>query len=531
MDNTLDENGWKDSFDKLLDSRSLLPNTEGRKKTVSASFNMDSSVENSTHEIIESNHLKNKHLNIEDGSRSKSISTPCDKRLGKEIFNCGLSPITRIKLSGFRNENCDDEELRLMKRVRIDHINKATPDAHISTNNLNTIVEALQPAIVLKPGKWRKSLNTFSQSRKSLLCQGRKSVFLKPQNQIDNNFEQEVLKYCNQCKALPFNDAYAESKMLKTNKIGEGAYGEVFRYTPKQLKSDKKNTDLVLKIIPIEGSMQINGEEQKTFAQILPEIIITQKMSSLEAGKNNCTDGFAGLYKVSLVKGKYPQHLTKLWERYDDEKESENDHPGVFGDTQLFVVLELKFAGNDMSNFEFLNAEQSYYALQQIILSLAVGEEQYQFEHRDLHWGNILIGATKKKHISFKLKNTDFTILSKGVAITIIDYTLSRITIDDCCYFNDLSTDEELFSATGDYQYDIYRMMRSELKNNWSSYSPKTNIQWLSYLNAKLLDGVKYKSANTKVHRLHIDKLKELQSIMLTFESAAHCAKHLFNMC
>ncbi|XP_039501264.1 serine/threonine-protein kinase haspin homolog isoform X3 [Drosophila santomea] len=183
-----------------------------------------------------------------------------------------------------------------------------------------------------------------------------------------------------------------------------------------------------------------------------------------------------------------------------------------------------------MANFPFLNSEQSYYALLQIILALAVGEEEYQFEHRDLHLGNILIEYTNKKHIIFTLKNTHLTVLSKGVNMTIIDYTLSRITIDSCCYFNDLSSDEELFQATGDYQYDVYRLMRNELKNNWSLFSPKTNILWLSYVIAKLLDSVKYKNINTKVHRMYIDKIKELQNIIMTFESATHCATYMFNL-
>ncbi|XP_032576137.1 putative serine/threonine-protein kinase haspin homolog isoform X7 [Drosophila sechellia] len=233
---------------------------------------------------------------------------------------------------------------------------------------------------------------------------------------------------------------------------------------------------------------------------------------------------------VSLVKGRYPPHFINLWEKYDNEKGSENDHPELFGDNQLFAVLELKFAGSDMANFEFLNSEQSYYALKQIILALAVGEEEYQFEHRDLHLGNILIEYTNKKHVICTFKNSKLTVLSKGVNVTIIDYTLSRITINDCCYFNDLSRDEELFQATGDYQYDVYRMMRNEVKNNWSSFSPKTNIIWLSYVIVKVLDSVKYKSINTKVHRMYINKIKELQNIIMTFESASQCANYLFNL-
>ncbi|XP_039147321.1 serine/threonine-protein kinase haspin homolog isoform X3 [Drosophila simulans] len=233
---------------------------------------------------------------------------------------------------------------------------------------------------------------------------------------------------------------------------------------------------------------------------------------------------------VSLVKGRYPPHFINLWEKYDNEKGSENDHPELFGDNQLFAVLELKFAGSDMANFKFLNSEQSYYALKQIILALAVGEEAYQFEHRDLHLGNILIEYTNKKHVICTFKNTKLTVPSKGVNVTIIDYTLSRITINDCCYFNDLSRDEELFQATGDYQYDVYRMMRNEVKNNWSSFSPKTNIIWLSYVIVKILDSVKYKSINTKVHRMYINKIKELQNIIMTFQSASQCANYLFNL-
>ncbi|XP_020814316.1 putative serine/threonine-protein kinase haspin homolog isoform X4 [Drosophila serrata] len=276
--------------------------------------------------------------------------------------------------------------------------------------------------------------------------------------------------------------------------------------------------------------MEINGEKQKSFAEILPEIIITKKMSSLQANANNSTDGFVNIHKATLVRGKYPHHLIQLWEKYDSEKNSENDHPRVFAVNQLYLVLELEFAGNDMSNFKFTNAEQSYFVLQQIILSLAIGEEECQFEHRDLHWGNVLIKDTKKKDIYFKFMNNDLTLPSKGVKISIIDYTLSRITIGQSCYFNDLSSDEDLFSATGDYQYDIYRMMRNELKNNWASFSPKTNILWLSYLVSKLLKGVNYKCVNSKIHRQHIKKLKELQNNMLSYDSAATCVKNMFRL-
>lgn len=93
-----------------------------------------------------------------------------------------------------------------------------------------------------------------------------------------------------------------------------------------------------------------------------------------------------------------------------------------------------------------------------------MGEKEFQFEHRDLHWGNVLVNKTEQPYKSYKLKDNILTIPTKGIQITIIDYTLSRMTLNDYCFYNDLSNDEELFNASGDYQFEIYRMMRKALK-------------------------------------------------------------------
>lgn len=60
------------------------------------------------------------------------------------------------------------------------------------------------------------------------------------------------------------------SELLNCKKIGEGVYGEVF-----MLKRSRKHCS-VLKIIPIEGELLINGERQKKFEEIVTELIITR---------------------------------------------------------------------------------------------------------------------------------------------------------------------------------------------------------------------------------------------------------------
>lgn len=97
-----------------------------------------------------------------------------------------------------------------------------------------------------------------------------------------------------------------------------------------------------------------------------------------------------------------------------------------------------------------------------ITLALAVAESEIEFEHRDLHWGNVLISSTDKANIIFSLNGKDISLKSYGVHVAIIDYTLSRMSHDNVCLYNDLAMDPDLFTATGDYQFEVYRLMQNQ---------------------------------------------------------------------
>jgi serine/threonine-protein kinase haspin len=131
-------------------------------------------------------------------------------------------------------------------------------------------------------------------------------------------------------------------------------------------KSQKLGHPIVLKIIPIEGDQLINGEHQKKFSEILSEIVIAMELSGLRNGKEHSTDGFVNVKRVTCVQGAYPQHLIDLWELYRDNYGTDNDHPEVFSDDQLYIVFELCNAGRDLEAFTFDNAEQSYSAFLQV---------------------------------------------------------------------------------------------------------------------------------------------------------------------
>lgn len=99
----------------------------------------------------------------------------------------------------------------------------------------------------------------------------------------------------------------------------------------------------------------------------------------------------------------------------------------------------------------------------QTACALAVAESAFQFEHRDLHWGNVLISCCdKNKKVRFRLNGTDLEVNTYGVEVCIIDFTLSRITHDGVVIYNDLGQDDDLFTGTGDYQFEMYRLMQDK---------------------------------------------------------------------
>lgn len=159
---------------------------------------------------------------------------------------------------------------------------------------------------------------------------------------------------------LPITKNSCSSALQQCRKIGEGVYGEVFM-------NETVNGDAnVLKIIPIDGKLEINGEQQKNFDEILSEIVIALQLSSLRNGKECMTSSFAEVVQVRCVQGHYPNHLIDIWELYRDIYGTENDHPNIFDEDQLYIVFELACGGQDLEAFQFTNAQQSKSAFQQV---------------------------------------------------------------------------------------------------------------------------------------------------------------------
>ncbi|KAI8531779.1 hypothetical protein RHMOL_Rhmol11G0162200 [Rhododendron molle] len=284
--------------------------------------------------------------------------------------------------------------------------------------------------------------------------------------------------YLNVHPAFPFDGKW---KCLEHSdpdtiiKVGEGTYGEAF-----------EAGKAVCKVVPIDGDLRVNGEVQKRSDELLEEAILSRTLNHLRAHDsqvtNSCTT-FIQTLGLSVCQGPYDVALIRAWEEWDGKHGSENDHPKEFPEKQCYVVFVQEHGGQDLESFVLLNFNEARSLLVQVTVALAVAEAAYEFEHRDLHWGNILLSRKDSATLLFTMEGKPIFIRTFGLVVSIIDFTLSRINSGDDILFLDLSLDPELFEGPkGDKQSETYRKMRDVTEDCWEGSFPKTNVLWLQYL-------------------------------------------------
>ncbi|KAG0709841.1 hypothetical protein DFH29DRAFT_820330 [Suillus ampliporus] len=281
---------------------------------------------------------------------------------------------------------------------------------------------------------------------------------------------------------------------VKFRKIGEASFSEVFGIG-----------DVVLKIIPLQDEEQRVTNDLETPApsdasDVLKEVIVTRAMGEM------CS-GFVQLLRTYVVRGRYPSLLLDLWDEYNERKGSESIRPDSFGLAQVYAIIVLPNGGPDLEAFTFKNAAKSGWhqacsIFWQIARALEQAEDLMAFEHRDLHWGQILVKNVPVRNASSKKTGRKLPMddVRFGVEATIIDLGLSRMETTagqgSKTYWTPF--DEEIFQGEGDYQFDVYRMMKEYNGHSWESYQPFTNVMWLHYLAQKLLHSKRLKPPGTR---------------------------------
>jgi serine/threonine-protein kinase haspin len=141
-----------------------------------------------------------------------------------------------------------------------------------------------------------------------------------------------------------------------------------------------------------------------------------------------------------VVKGVYPEQLLTAWDAYTTDNKSENNRPSKFTETQTYCIIQLAHHGQDLESHAISTWSEAAHIFWSVVRTLARGETETEFEHRDLHWGNILIDKSEEDDIlerlldNLNLEDDGKELLDGGwggVKVTLIDFTLSRATVND----------------------------------------------------------------------------------------------------
>ncbi|KAI9669561.1 MAG: hypothetical protein M1817_004604 [Caeruleum heppii] len=308
-------------------------------------------------------------------------------------------------------------------------------------------------------------------------------------------------------------------------KIAEATYGEVYRLAMKKVLGGwSRAQESVLKImalkVPGTRLPRHLGDNMSGVNSVKSEVETLIRMTPIP--------GFTYFRDVRVMEGRLPAPFITAWKEYNEEVgHSKSSFPdpsssGTYRPSQLWAVIEMQNAGEDLENFQVVNPVQVWDIFWGVCLSLARGEATAKFEHRDLHLGNICVQHPDEDENDSRLgaiseqEHLPRSGIS-GLKTTIIDYTLARAEMTDDVEgvaripsqrvaFSDLNKDPDLFEGYGSGQYDVYRQMRSMLyfgdpfqtfqksqvtKNpdtNWECYRPITNVLWLYHLLATLQD-------------------------------------------
>ncbi|KAI9808506.1 MAG: hypothetical protein M1827_007211 [Pycnora praestabilis] len=324
-------------------------------------------------------------------------------------------------------------------------------------------------------------------------------------------------------------------KLFTVTKIAEASYGEVYRLSQKDhLSKDSQNSDLisesVLKIIPLQPYLPLGAQPNPKHAFMTPiqdvasEVSLLRHMSSIP--------GFTDFREIRVMSGRLPSQYVAAWKDYKRSgRKTLFPDPGrraSYAADQLWAIIEMQDAGTDLETTKLADICQVWDVFWGVTLTLAKGEEFAKYEHRDLHLGNICVRSMRDFQNRVVATNAGAAPISRrkigftNLKTTIIDYTLSRAATEDIdvayangapeehVAFYDMDRDPCLFEgdAEEEYQYEIYRYMRSQVylsdplapyaasssppphqdtPSVWKAYHPQTNVLWLHFLLHSLL--------------------------------------------
>ncbi|EGS20645.1 uncharacterized protein CTHT_0024810 [Thermochaetoides thermophila DSM 1495] len=302
------------------------------------------------------------------------------------------------------------------QKERIDHKSQR-PSATLENRQLNlrgSSSQSEQPTVDHKPDV------AFPG------CQRERAV--QSEEGRDLGFEET---FCNDSlPVLTWEDICATNRI---EKIAEASYAEVYRVSNDHGTSILKVIRLESPIKPQTKAQQRSGlvdEDARSEEDMYGEMQISEWLSDIP--------GFVVYKSHYIVKGKAPKSLLETHQAFHRRMKRKDPNrlqfypsPSRYLDDTKFLVIELGDAGIALEDFQLTDISQVWDIFLLTALALARAEDLIEFEHRDLHEGNLCIRRVRDpmpRPKSLDLEGNPRQFGFSGLDITILDYGLSRAT-------------------------------------------------------------------------------------------------------
>ncbi|KAI5860550.1 hypothetical protein GGS23DRAFT_599359 [Durotheca rogersii] len=294
-------------------------------------------------------------------------------------------------------------------------------------------------------------------------------------------------------------------------KIAEASYAEVYRVT------NGRGTSII-KVIRMRSALGaptraqrragLVDEEPHPDADLVGELRISEWLADVP--------GFVVYKQRYVARGRACPALRathrafhRRLRRQDPARLQFYPDPARYLDATRFLVVELGDAGAALEDFPLRSPDQLWDVFLHVAVALARAEAQVEFEHRDLHEGNLCIRRVRDPAPAEKRRRgrprRDAPAAPRfgrsGLEVTILDYGLSRARAAGAgrAVACDLERDLSLFASEHAPQCAVYRRMRAFLLGgrptaaagaalakcdalDWTRHEPYTNVLWLAYL-------------------------------------------------
>ncbi|PWN25174.1 hypothetical protein BDZ90DRAFT_234376 [Jaminaea rosea] len=344
----------------------------------------------------------------------------------------------------------------------------------------------------------------------------RKLHLSSPDQSADLSF---LLSVCSHHEILDFTlamerilDGDPTTHLLEAEKAGDASYSKVYRL--KKAAGDGA-ASTILKVIPLRSSKKDDESETSSYADVVREIAITRALCSRQKHETSARSSFVELRAAYIARGPLSPVLQRVGTEggvVQGRSRAAREAATTNASPTLYALLELDDCGVDLESCTLLDQDDhpsndapgpaalGLSVIAQVVSALAWAEETHHFEHRDLHWGNVLVRHAARVQTASSSSGLLWESLidpqASGIEATIIDFTLSRLA-PSCgkhVHFYDLSSDPSLFEgdAEVDEQFEVYRSMRNVIGSGagaWEPFEPRTNVFWARYLVRKVLIG------------------------------------------